>query len=75
MSRSYFSQCFAKFAGDTFGDILRNIRIEHAKSLLLESDYPVYEIASRAGFEDEKYFSRLFREIVGTSPSEYRLGR
>ncbi|MFC0213382.1 helix-turn-helix domain-containing protein [Paenibacillus chartarius] len=72
MSRSYFSQCFARFAGETFGELLRRLRMEQAKELLLGSDYPVYEIAARAGFEDEKYFSRLFRELVGISPSEYR---
>ncbi|QYR21951.1 response regulator [Paenibacillus sp. sptzw28] len=72
MSRSYFSQCFAKFAGESFGEMLRNMRIERAKSLLLETGVPVYEIASLAGFEDDKYFSRVFREHVGKLPTEYR---
>ncbi|WP_138494571.1 response regulator [Paenibacillus pinistramenti] len=72
MSRSYFSQCFAKFAGQPFGEALRGLRIELAKSLLLNSDAPVYEVAASAGFEDEKYFSRIFRERVGLLPSEYR---
>jgi two-component system response regulator YesN len=72
MSRSYFSQCFAKFAGESFGGMLRNMRIERAKSLLLETGVPVYEIASLAGFEDDKYFSRVFREHVGKLPTEYR---
>lgn len=72
MSRSYFSQCFAKLAGASFGDTLRMMRIELAKRLLQQSDAPVYEIAERAGFEDDKYFSRVFREHVGLLPSEYR---
>jgi two-component system, response regulator YesN len=72
MSRSYFSQCFAKLAGASFGDTLRTMRIDLAKRLLRESDAPVYEIAERAGFEDDKYFSRVFREHVGALPSEYR---
>ncbi|GMK41901.1 hypothetical protein PCCS19_49600 [Paenibacillus sp. CCS19] len=72
MSRSYFSQCFAKLAGASFGDTLRTLRIDLAKRLLRESDAPVYEIAERAGFEDDKYFSRVFRERVGLLPSEYR---
>ncbi len=74
MSRSYFSQCFAKFAGESFGERLRRMRIERAKTLLLETGIPIYEIASKTGFEDEKYFSRLFRERVGRSPSEFRGG-
>ena len=72
MSRGYFSQCFARFAGETFGESLRGMRLELAKSLLLETHAPVCEIACRSGFEDDRYFSRLFRERVGKLPSEYR---
>lgn len=72
MSRSYFSQCFARFAGESFGVMLRNLRIDRAKALLLETAVPIYEVASRAGFEDDKYFSKLFRERVGVLPTEYR---
>lgn len=72
MSRSYFSQCFAKLAGASFGDMLRAMRIDLAKWLLIETDAPIYEIAERAGFEDDKYFSRVFREHAGLLPSEYR---
>lgn len=73
MSRSYFSRCFAKLAGRSFGEELRNMRLERAKELLLESTAPIYEIAAASGFEDDKYFSRLFREHVGQLPSDYRL--
>ncbi|MGN7761893.1 response regulator transcription factor [Paenibacillus sp. 22594] len=72
MSRGYFSQCFARFAGETFGESLRSMRLELAKTLLLETHYPVCEIAGKSGFEDDRYFSRLFREHVGKLPSEYR---
>lgn len=37
MSRGYFSRCFARFAGETFGECLRGMRLELAKSLLLET--------------------------------------
>ncbi|MBB6691326.1 response regulator [Cohnella xylanilytica] len=72
MSRSYFSQCFARFAGQSFGDLLRTMRLERAKSLLLTTSIPVYEIAAAAGFEDDKYFSKLFRDKVGKLPTEFR---
>ncbi len=72
MSRSYFSQCFARMAGESFGETLRNMRIDRAKALLLESSVPIYEIAALAGFEDDKYFSKMFREHVGKLPSEFR---
>ena len=32
----------------------------------------IYEIAFKAGFRDEKYFSRVFKKVTGQSPSEYR---
>ncbi|ASA20406.1 response regulator transcription factor [Paenibacillus donghaensis] len=73
MSRGYFSQCFARFAGETFGESLRSMRLELAKQLLLETALPVCEVASRSGFEDDRYFSRLFRERVGRLPSEFRM--
>lgn len=72
MSRSYFSQCFARFAGESFGEMLRSMRIDLAKAMLLASEMPIYVIASQAGFEDDKYFSRLFRERVGKLPTEFR---
>lgn len=73
MSRSYFSQCFKKYTGASFGDTLRAMKIEQAKALLGETELSVYEIASRIGFEDDKHFSRLFRERAGVYPTEYRL--
>jgi two-component system response regulator YesN len=73
MSRSYFSQCYKKFTGMSFGETLRKMRIEHAKELLALSDLSVYEIASRIGFEDDKHFSRVFRERVGLYPTEFRM--
>ncbi|XID93312.1 response regulator [Paenibacillaceae bacterium WGS1546] len=75
MSRSYFSQCYKKFTDVSFGDTLRKMRIEHAKELLLHTGLSIYEIAGRIGFEDDKYFSRVFRERTGFYPTEFRSGR
>ncbi|MBB6691288.1 response regulator [Cohnella xylanilytica] len=73
MSRSYFSQCFKRFAGgEQFGDALRKMRIERARELLGRTELSVREIANRVGFEDEKYFSRVYREKMGILPTEYR---
>ncbi|MBO9597883.1 MAG: helix-turn-helix domain-containing protein, partial [Cohnella sp.] len=72
MSRSYFSQCYKKFTGVSFGDALRSMKIEQAKGLLSTTELSVYEIASAIGFEDDKHFSRVFRERTGAYPTEYR---
>ncbi|WP_136604211.1 response regulator transcription factor [Paenibacillus dokdonensis] len=72
MSRSYFSKCFRDIVGVSFGSYIQNVGLNHAKLLLLETNYPVYRIAEEVGFQDEKYFSKLFRERTGMLPSQYR---
>lgn len=47
-------------------------KMEYAKGLLLYSDIPIIEIASRAGYVDAAYFTRTFRKCTGLSPAEYR---
>ncbi|GIO37682.1 hypothetical protein J41TS12_25430 [Paenibacillus antibioticophila] len=72
MSSSYFSQCFKQYTGQTFADYVRVTRMEQAKSLLRNTSRTIQWIAEQCGYNDEKYFSRLFREQVGLLPSEYR---
>lgn len=72
MSSSYFSKAFKAVTGKTYSDYCKEIKIERTKTWLRESDYPIYLIANRLGFEDEKYFSRWFRDTAGMLPSEYR---
>ncbi|MCF2720451.1 response regulator [Paenibacillus sp. UKAQ_18] len=76
ISRSYFSQCFKDLMGKTFNEYSRFIRIEKSKEYLLNTTNTIFWIAERVGYTDEKYFSRIFRELTGLLPSEYRqLGR
>lgn len=72
MSRSYFSQCFKRFFGISFGEVLRQLRIETAKQLLLSTHQTIAEIANASGFDDHKYFSRTFKAQIGMYPTEYR---
>lgn len=72
MSSGYFSECFKEIIGESFGDYMRTLQIERAKRLLVETPYPIYRIAERTGYKDEKYFSKVFRERVGMNPAEYR---
>lgn len=76
ISRSYFSQCFKDIMGKTFNDYSRYIRMEKSKEYLLNTNNTIFWIAERVGYTDEKYFSRIFRELTGLLPSEFRqLGR
>jgi len=72
MSRSYFSQCFRDIGGKPFNEYVRAIRMEKAKEYLQHTAKGVQWIAEQTGYQDEKYFSRLFREYTGLLPSEYR---
>lgn len=51
---------------------LLEFRIERACVLLETSNCPINQIAQYTGFNSETYFSRKFKEIMGTSPKEYR---
>ena len=51
---------------------LTSLRLHYAASLLDSGYYTVTEVAKRAGFEDEKYFSTVFRQAMGVSPSRYQ---
>ncbi len=51
------------------------LRIDSARELLEQPELSIAEIAAAVGIPDSLYFSRLFRDSVGVSPSEYRLGR
>lgn len=69
---TYFSEKFKEYAGINFNDYLRRLRIEQAKLLLEKGCYKVYEVATRSGFSDVKYFIRNFKEETGLSPTNYR---
>ncbi|AEE97806.1 response regulator transcription factor [Mahella australiensis] len=72
MSRSYFSQNFKKITGLTFNDYIKKQRVSMAKKLLTDPNRTVADIAQTVGYEDVKYFSRVFYEQVHVSPSRFR---
>lgn len=72
MSRSSLNRKMKSLVGLTPGDFLREARIKRAKELLTENGASVASVAYRCGFADPKYFSRVFRQSTGVSPSEYK---
>ncbi|MBB6671332.1 response regulator transcription factor [Cohnella nanjingensis] len=75
VSKNYFSILFKKTTGQNFIDYVIDLRINQAKALLTHTDLRVYEVAERSGFNDVKYFSKLFKKIAGCAPVDYREGR
>ena len=72
ISRSYFSICFGKVVGVPFNEYLRGVRVRKAKEYLEYTQKSVAAVAEAVGYEDEKYFSRVFKKATGMSPGEYR---
>ena len=71
-SEVYLSHKFKKVYGITLVQYIKSVRINHAKKYLLHSQKKVSEIANLVGYDDVKYFSRVFKEMEDTSPFEYR---
>lgn len=68
----HLAQAFRKFYQCTVGDYVRKLRIEFACRELISSDVPLVQLALLAGFADQSHFTRTFKQVVGTSPSQYR---
>lgn len=68
----YFSNVFKKETGENFTDYLTNYRMDMAKELLRNTNNTINEIAEKTGYQDTRYFSKIFRKSVGIKPSEYR---
>jgi AraC-like DNA-binding protein len=71
-STFYFCKMFKKATGLNFTDYVSRTRIEKAKNLLLNPNLRVSEIAFEVGFQSLTHFNRVFKKIVGESPTEYR---
>ena len=74
-SEEHAARVFRKATGQTIFDYLRTIRLESAKTLLVNSDKTLTEIARLSGFGSLALFSRNFSHYVGRNPSAYRAER
>ncbi|MGH8024419.1 MAG: AraC family transcriptional regulator [Limisphaerales bacterium] len=72
VSYSWFRHTFTGHTGLSPHQYLLELRLVRARSLLSETELPVKEIALQTGFEDELYFSRLFRQKLNLTPSQWR---
>ena len=68
----YLSMLFKREMGMNFSVFLKKFRISHAKRLLKETDMKIYEVAQECGYSNSNYFARIFKEVTGVSPAEYR---
>lgn len=75
LSRSYLSSLFKEETGQSLFSYLNQVRVEKSKQLLVDKRLNLAEIAARCGFEDQSYFTKVFKKITGISPKAYRANR
>ncbi len=72
---TYLSSLFKRKTGNTIGEYLTKVRMEHSVKLLLEPRMKIYEVAQAVGYEDANYFAKIFKREYGITPLEYRARR
>lgn len=73
INSNYFSQLFKKELGISFTEYVSKLRIDYACKLLKTTDISISEVSEQLGYNDYFYFSRVFKKIMGKSPSAYRM--
>ena len=72
VSRNHLSSHFKKEMGETITDYINGKRIQESLKYLNATNLPVSDVALRVGMYDLNYFSRVFKKIMGMTPSQYR---
>ena len=72
LSPTYFSRLFKEKMGQSFCSYINQLRVELAQQLLLNSQVSLAEIAGLVGFEDQSYFSRIFKQKMSVTPRYFR---
>ena len=69
------TRCFSKVIGQPPIEYLNRLRIRQAAGMLVETDRSIGDISERCGFVSDSYFGKMFKELMGCTPSSYRKGR
>lgn len=72
LSPDYLSRIFRQETGITYSQYLTNACIDKAKDLIRHSTLRLTDISQMVGYEDQSYFTKVFKRTTGTSPNEYR---
>lgn len=72
MSQSQLNRKVKSITGFNTAEYILQMRMEQARRLLASTEIPVGEIAARCGFEDQSYFTRMFRSTFDMTPTQYR---
>ena len=72
VSSFYLSKLFKEEKGETYINYVSDKRLEKSCQLLAETDLSIKEITAEVGYNDQNYYSRIFKKKYGLSPKEYR---
>jgi len=72
LSPPYFSTLFKKERGKNFSTYINRLRVEKAAAMLEETDFSLCKIAYACGYEDQSWFSKIFKIHTGKSPGKFR---
>ena len=72
LSAPYFSTIFKEEMGENLSNYLNRLRVEKAAAMLATTNLPINGIASACGFEDQSWFSKIFKNNTGFTPAKYR---
>lgn len=69
---TYISHVFRAVTGETLFEYITRLRMELAMKLLRESSMKIQEIAAETGYEEQSYFSQVFKKYTGKTAGSYR---
>ena len=72
LSKPYLSKYIKEKSGKTFGDLVKNVRMKKARSLLKSGSMTVEAIADQVGYQNVEHFNRLFKKTYGMTPAQFR---
>lgn len=72
LSSDYLGRIFRTHTGCTISDMIQKVRIEHACNVLASTDASIANVLNSCGFEDKKFFYKVFKKHMGVLPGEYR---
>lgn len=75
LSRSYLSSIFKEETGQSLFAYINQVRVEKSKLYLLDNNVALVDVAALCGFEDQSYFTKVFKKETGLSPKKYRDSR
>ena len=74
-SKTYLSRIFKEDTGENISSYINKVRVDRARLLLADQDLSLVDVAALTGFEDQSYFTKVFKAVTGQTPKKYKESR